>query len=724
MLTKQLIAFNHGKVYATLENPVVPTGSREKLLRALTTELSRFGYILSNDAILYLSEEDAQNIYAEIIPHLIELYHQGENFVCLFPGFPTEVINMSEEEYRRIQNDIYNDTLSIDDFISSRTSWYKEEEIDRVQLLSGNILNVLKPISPSSFMGIPQSIMKAGNSITEITREELIWFLENYPDLEIPENIPFKETMCVVMSMRDSYSPKDINDVLRFGMYLLGASPALETVPKKLTNVQTRLRKRGVHKVKTDNPEWRKLSSLPRSKRKSILKYLEAIITKKGVEASIMDAKRFYGHWVLLSERVHSGDYASQFPQSARFFTLLQTREISKDIRTWNSKVQKLYDSGSDITDITKFVSSRPGELVRRFDSLIRRAKKTGEEESVMDVFLETEGMKNKTLLELLNYYDRRLSGSPRMISVKGSRVKKVIPAVESIPAELVDFIQDVIARKILINIDTRIEEKDLSGKSVYIDPLLHNLPVPTDMRNRTDVIPAGYRIPITGGDRIRFFVHWIQKGTQEDLDLHTKFLSSDCILKESVGFNSSKSISMWTAFSGDVLNREGDCAEYVDIDLSKVPDDIRYATVLVNNYKGSGFDTLPCWLGYSVIPELENDNRLWKPVDVQYNQKITSTCTHIAAFVVDLKYREIIFIDADINSLPGHFNEFESVTKYYTTEHKFSTYEVVAQHYKSRGATIVDVLPDDAEERKEMTKILAEDLVKDYTSVLEIIGE
>lgn len=41
---------------------------------------------------------------------------------------------------------------------------------------------------------------------------------------------------------------------------------------------------------KTDNPEWRKLDTLPRSKRREICGRIEKIIEAKGVENCIRDA--------------------------------------------------------------------------------------------------------------------------------------------------------------------------------------------------------------------------------------------------------------------------------------------------------------------------------------------------------------------------------------------------------------------------------------------------
>lgn len=88
------------------------------------------------------------------------------------------------------------------------------------------------------------------------------------------------------------------------------------------------------------------------------------IIEAKGVENCIRDAKHFYGHWVLLSERVHPKEYVVNYPECADFFVKLKSKGLSKEYRTFNSQVQNMYDTGKDILEIAKFISTHPGNLL------------------------------------------------------------------------------------------------------------------------------------------------------------------------------------------------------------------------------------------------------------------------------------------------------------------------------------------------------------------------
>lgn len=713
--TKQLIAFQRDKFLTTLKTPQKPEGSRLKLIQALSDELLRYGYFMAPETVLYLSEDDVKEVYSEVIPFLIDKYHSGEAFKCLYPGFPEQVLSMSDEALERNAQAIYDGLVDIDEFMNQ---WYTDAEKINASKTGGCGETIIKRMTEEEFMTIPRSIMLSGNSIQAETKAELCWFLRNYHDLPIPDRIPFKETLCMVMMERPEYEPRDINDILRFGIYLMGGDPALLCVPKEI-------RSNSWTSTKTANPDWRNLKSLPRQWRKIVLEKLDRMVSEKGLDYLIPDAKRFYGHWILLSERVHSGDYKNQYPKAREFFTTLQDKTLRKKYRTWYSKLQKMYDSGKDIVEISKFISSHPGEFVRRFDSLLRKARPQNKESDIMDVFLETPDMKNKTLIELLSYYDKRNGAAPRFVSVKGSNRKYPLPALTSLSHESIEFTQDIIIGKILKNIDSRITEKDLVGVNVYIDPDLKNIPVPRNMRSASNIIPPGTKFNIPEDkDIIRFFVHWIQNGRAEDLDLHAYFVDSELKTARNIGWNTGLR-NQFAVHSGDVLNREGDCAEYCDCCISKAVDaGYRYLVMDVYNYKGRDYTTLDSWLGFSYRTKLEGGDQNWIPCEQVVCEKITAKSSQVAAWLFDLVERKAILLGVELNSIPvTEGSQQNSIIKYFTTKATFSTYDVVCQNYKSRGANVLSELPA-SDSDIIVEKVTAADLVKDYTKVLEMIGE
>lgn len=73
---KNLIAFNRNKIYTSLDTPDYnPSDDKLKLLLKLTHELGKFGYILDQDALLYLSENDIVEYAKTVLPILYDLYY-------------------------------------------------------------------------------------------------------------------------------------------------------------------------------------------------------------------------------------------------------------------------------------------------------------------------------------------------------------------------------------------------------------------------------------------------------------------------------------------------------------------------------------------------------------------------------------------------------------------------------------------------------------------------
>ena len=716
MMNKQLIAFNREKVYVSLTEEAKWTEERVEKMLTLTKELAALGYVLSPNAIKYLSEKDMEDVYKTIIPKIAKEFYPAGNWRPLYPGFPDQVISKTEKELWETQQHLY-DTLDYDEFLRNNP-WYTDKDMEAVRATVGVVKErVLKAMTEDDVQDIFMSILKSGNSLQETTKEELVYLLDEYPNVKLPE-IPFKETMCMVMIWRPDYEPKTVNDILRYGLYLMGADPALINVPKKTHETSWRRSKI------IDNPDWRKLSTLTRKNRKDILSKINAIVAKKGLEAVIPDAKRFYGHWVLLSERVHPGDYESTYPEAAEFFRYLKSSTLAKNYKTWNAILQEKYNSGVDILDIAKFISARPGELVRRFDSLLRRAAATGREEEVLEVFLETEGMKNKTLTELLNYYEKRNSGCSRLISIKGKSSKKVLEPLKPLSTGMIDIIREHIERKILLNIDKSIVEKDLTGKTVYLDTELNNVPIPMGMRTAVDIIPPATRFDIPEDKNyIRMFIHWIQKpeGPNEDLDLHA-YLYKDERTQRNIGFNTGFRSGMSVIHSGDVLNRPGDCSEFVDVNISQaIAEGWKYVVMDVCNFKGRGFNTLDNWLGYMTMEKhIPVAGKSWNPgKDVDFAKKIEVTSSSIAAWIFDLEKRQAILIGVGMENMPiNRGRQNEDLIKFYAVPNTFNTYSVLNQYYISRGATITNDPLEEADEA-----VLAHDIVRDYTKVLEILG-
>ena len=709
MKTKQLIALQRNKVYTSLTSPAEFNDDRRKKLLTITEELRRFGHYLSAESLMYLSDEDLEGIYKDILPALSKKYYPTESWNPLYPGFPQQVIDATTDKLWEDQHKIY-DTLDYDKFLKDNM-WYLDGEIEETE----NPV-ILERMTETDLLQIFTDIVSSGNSLAPDTREELMWFLAHRPEHKLPDKIPFKETLCLVMTYRPEYKPATINDILRFGMYAMGADPELPHVAKQVNASAW-------GKQKIDNPVWRKLNTLTRATRRRLMETIEEFLKTSSLKNAVVDAKRFYGVWVLLSERIHPREYTKTYPKAAQFFTELKSN--AKKYKSWYSTLQDKYNSGEDVVDITKFISDRPGELVRRLDSLLRRSITAGKEGEIMDIFLDTDGMSNKTLIELLAYYEKRGQTTTRLVSLKGTSTKTSLTPLEPLRPELIELVRECIERKILINIKNSITEKDFEGKKVYIDPEIKNMPIPKGMRDQVFCIPTGTRIKIAEDKKIiRLFIHWIQKGTPEDLDLHAYFYKDEQTIPRNIGWNTGLK-SDCACHSGDVLNREGDCSEFIDVDIQKAIDaGWKYVIADVQNYKGRGLDTLDNWMGYATLDQMY-PTKDWVPRGVDFSQKVEGvTDSGMAAWIFDLENREVILLGVGLDTIPvspGRLNQ--DLIKFFANPLKFSTYDVLLENYKDRGAEIVD--PEDSESLAdpETIVITAKEIMSDYTKVLKILG-
>ena len=306
-LSKQLVAFKRNRILVSNSdnkiNPVKDLNSkRSRLLLSLSDQLKVFGYFLGTDILTTITEQEIEEVYSSVIPWLVEKYHSGEEFKPLYPNFPKQVISLTDAELRFNQELVYR--IGVDEF-EKINPWYNKEEIE-VQK-STHKYKELKVMTEEEFYKIPTQIMLSNNSLNLSSKQELEWFLINYSDkIEMPDKIPFKETLCIVMDNIPNYEARDINDILRYSFYIMGVDPSLPHVSKKTTvNIYS--------DRKIDNANWRKLDPIRRNKRREICNKIEKLLKEKGnIKSSIIDAKRFYGHWLLLSERLHPGDFAKE----------------------------------------------------------------------------------------------------------------------------------------------------------------------------------------------------------------------------------------------------------------------------------------------------------------------------------------------------------------------------------------------------------------------------
>ncbi len=685
-MKKDLICFKQNKLYTNSKKRDVTSPELTAQIVALNEELQKIGYTLSPDFLDILSEDEVKRIYKEVIPEIVKEEGLDKTWKVMYPNFPDEVINKSFDDLKKEQEEVYNQVRNITGQLPKA-----DQDSDYI---------ILKPINEEEFLNIPTRFLQMAGNLSLDQEKILEWFMlekkEGRLNFIIPDQIPNKERMAKMMMISDDIKPKDINDVLRYAFYILTSSTRLEKVKKEVNSAWRKV---------VPNPRWRKLKSLPMIQRKRIMGMIEEMVEKKSLYGTIPDAKksRFYGDWMLLNERIHPQHFKTKYPKASEFFHTLLTNELSKKYITWNAKIQAMYDEGKPVVEITQEIAKRPGELIRRFDSLIRRGVKEGTDEKVFDIFLNTDGMNNKTLIELYWKYvnQKGFDGDiPRKVKLL-TGVEKRIPDLPKLNINVVEVFTETLGYKILDNVKKNSEKEDnteMEGKKVWIDPDLAQVPIPYIVRDSYMSIPRGTKFKLgENTKRINIFCQWIQDKTPEDLDLYGILLSDDGTGVMSIGWNTSyKSCGNICIHSGDVLNIEGNCQETIQIKVDGKKDDWRYVIASVRNYKGRTLDSLDAWVGFD---ELEDD----KSKKLKKNQisqspkkrfKLAGNISNVYAFLVDRWERTISFIMVADTGLPVYTFEGSresNVVKAMKQEGPITSLDLLKTWWTAKGTTMTE---------------------------------
>ena len=699
-MTKNTIAFQKGFII-----PVNAGVDNQVLVMTVQAEFMNLGYMLNEEAyqaLRYADAADIKDLSNEVIPFLLDLMGGSRNYKPIYPGFPQQVMEMSD--YQLWANQIIG-------YWSGGS--FTAEEYPEIKGKAFEFVNykMIGLGTEDTFSKIFTSLLSAGQSITPADMKVVEWFLKNYPTLVFPSVIPFKENLCTVLGyfVKNNISIDKIvaklttTDVLRTIVYLSGGDISLPAVPQKT------IRTSRWSSNKIPNPERQsfKFKKFKRPERKIILGLLE----KSNLDIREMKLKK--ERWIRVGEILHPGQYSQNFPNTFKAFHKLRNEKVV----SWYGEVEKAFNQSFDV-GLHK-LSERPGEFLRRLDYLVRNKQKSV---STINKILKVLGIvgeksSNKVLFEVYEHFEnRRNPVKNRSIMIKGARKRTKLPDLPAINSEIVDLIQT----SIWDIFKTKLSKLEPMG-TCWIDEQLKNIPLPTNMRSLNDTlvpIIRGQRIPLASEKKvIRSFIHWFDERGTRDIDLHG-FLLSDKI-SMSFGYNGIR-VSEIGCYSGDVLWRQGACAEYVDIDVdTALKHGYQYYLMVAHNFEqGKLSDIKECVVGV-MEREYPEANSHWLPTSLVNTMKVEGASNMCLVFAYDLSTREYIHLDLDFNKLSGYVNgqvnEFWKVISYYLVPPTLSVYDLVKWHVEARGTLVTKELAE--------THFLFEDFSSSYLKTIELMG-
>lgn len=672
------IAFQKGGIF--IENKKMKGDFISHSAVQFNIELLHLGYTLPEEAMYYIDEEYIRGEGKELLEYIHEFLGHYGSWKPFYPGFPLEVMNHSDAELKLFQMRHYM-TGWTPDLVS-------EEIVGETHLSDDDFSGLceeakcLKIMNEEDIKKVYEGILEMNQSIPEKDKENLKSLI-NYGFVMEPESIPFKENLAIYVAYAGKKAIKycnSITDILRGIMFFLGLGPTLE-LPKK--------------RVKNGWGQWidnadrisKRIPKIERRKRKTILALIEDYCFYGG-NINKEDIYKYRNFWIKLGEKVHPGDYKNTYTFAYEIFRVSREDKIV----TYNSRLHEAYKESQD--KVLEILSERPGEFMRRLDSLYRRDgfSKTKTLNALVDL---KNNPSTKVVLEYFNHVHRRGEHFVRRIKTPGSRSYFELPNLDPLDSEDIKLIKEYLEMLLVENYE---KQESLAGKKVVISDSIKDVRLPKDMRTVSEslrVVARGTAFDFTG-DRIRAYIYWRDTNGDMDLDLSASFLSEDLEISENISWNTGLKTS-YACHSGDVRHVIGDCAEYIDIDINlAVERGFRYVCIDIHDYNGYGFNKYPNKAGICTVKNkiFLSPSTNWKP-DGNTIQAFSlgTEGSAVLAMVIDLKEKKLYQIDEDLSGIPvGTYNSTQKkeMLKSYVGEQPISVERLIRLNTFARGGQIL----------------------------------
>lgn len=676
-------------------------GSTRNLSAAMSvqSDLMKYGFMLDGPAFDALANQDLADIkefYTEVVTFLKEATGANKDFKPLFGNFPKDVLSMpvTERRYRQYIHYLTNQTFEFQSLTQK----------DDPEIFQEINYKMLKLFSNEDVINIYVRLAESGTSLTPVDQEILKWFGYQEEFTLRPVTIKFKENLVLLYNLIPGLKLNTVTDVLRLATHMSGGDASLPPIP-------------GNKFKRSQYPKFN-LTSL---QKEQVFELLE----NSNLNLDEMNTSSRYGRFIRLAETLGKID-SNIYPRTFNAFRHLRNQVRKgkpngyEKIRSWAYNVDQAFKR-SFKDGVTK-LAERPGEFIRKIDWMVRT------QPNQLELILSTlakisENASNKTLFEVMTHFkERNLKVENRTVFIKGHRKPVTLPKLSLLDQTVIDSIEDQIWKTIF----DKFRLLEPMG-SVYIDPELRKIPLPTNMRSLSDsLIPTirGQRTPLGVNPEepgiVRAFCHWFNDGSRRngcDIDL-TGILVGKNGKTMRIGWNGEHK-NAFSLYSGDITDRRGACAEYIDIDIKKaVAEGYAYLILDARDYRHGGFHTYSqCVTGFNIVSGM-SASISWKPNSIANCSKLTTKSDGCILAAIDLKSLEWITIDVDSsgNTASGSMKDIQAMLNKYIVEPKMSIYSILEAHVLARKGMLTT--PENAEEQ-----FLFTDFSTDYSKILPWMG-
>lgn len=598
-----------------------------KLFSAFLLKLKELGYTLDIENTIVKSLMLSGSVTPATLSDIVEAVKQitviPEDRIILYPNFPEEVENTSDLE-------LFLDALiyALSDFEIRPEA---NPEFDRVieDYKSAKDLTKLTVVSDIHLLDLFWNLASSPKALSESEIEDMKtlmdYFSKRLVDEAEPKEIVFKEIMAIL--------------AIEFTKRIIPTDVILKTPTDLLRVLQYMEEEKSDLKGKFKMP---KFSS-------EIKTMITDIITKLPYNPE--DIMRYKEEWKHIFRYVKI--------KNSKVEKYIEYLYRHKKLETFNSKENVLYAnfkesrSKVDLKELLAHLSTRPSEMLRRVDKLVRTAIAPFvvvdicvlvDKQPLIDLIIES--MKENILLSENRIVYQLYNHLATRSESRGVFVKGRIQYLENLP-ELDADILNQLRTAILLALLEKFKQSE--NPVVYVRDnanILMSTPVQTSNRmnseNYQSLIP-GSRIKFDT-EYIRLFTHWGKE--LHDVDMSVALFKDDDRTHLFCSF-ANLNPANFIVHSGDV--RRGPGLECVDIDIKEaVSSGYRYAVQSVNYWSG-GNALRGTSNGLAFIDKInrQKGRAVIKPDEVLVSNNLTCESTRATTFVVDLVNKELVWVDA-----------------------------------------------------------------------------
>jgi hypothetical protein len=648
---------------------VLPTGTGTTPITHLATvqkNLEALGFLLEEEITNRLksfSPTEVDAFYQRLVKDLRVLVGAHREFKPFYPNFPTQVMELSEAE-------LY--------FNAIEHYWTGERpqtaEAERPVLDETPTYRIIRAGSHEDFQALFTSLAKSKSPYSVQDKEDVAWFVTQYRDgirRLLPEQIPCKENLATLGAAFIRHLPeakaildphiRTATDVLRLAVALSDGDVSLK--------------------------EAVKFGKFRRRDRSMLLSWVERATNRTE------DMLRWKPRWIRLGERLHPGEYAKQFPQTAAAFDILRN---NRPVSTFNSRIEAGL-AAKDTATILDLLDTRPGELARRLDHLVRISP---EPDAVVQRFAGcASAVSTPVLLQVMTHFQNRDSKPDlRVFFPKGAVAKlfATITALPKLPAGMATRLAEVCELALL----DRFAKLPPLG-ACYVDPRLKNFLVPFSQRSAAKslrTLVRGSRLPLPECRILRFFVWWKNGKSRVDIDLSAAMYDTNYGHIDTLAYYNLKSYG--GHHSGDITDAPKGAAEFIDIDVNQlVEKGVRYVVMCLNSYTNQPYCDLPeCFAGWMARSEPAS-GEVFEPKTVIDKVDVASDTRCCLPAIFDLTNREVLWADIALEAWPRFANNVHNnlggvsmMLWAMTTLRKTTLLTLFNLHVRARGQLVPDI--------------------------------